>query len=46
LPELAPCEFYLFPQLKIPPFWYNWVDQVTVGGSAVRPHRTRLPGCI
>jgi hypothetical protein len=45
-PDLAPCDFSLFPQLKIPPFWHKWGDWGRTANSAEHTPRTWCPGCI
>jgi hypothetical protein len=44
--DLDHCDFYLYPWLKIPPFWQNWGDGGRIAGSDECSQRTWLPRCI
>jgi hypothetical protein len=41
-----PTVIFLFPWLKIPPFWHKWGDRGRITSGAEYPHRSQLPGFI
>jgi hypothetical protein len=47
--DLAPCDFFLFPEMKQPKrmqVWYHWGDPGWIAESAWHSDRKGLPGSI